>query len=88
MRESTERRSKCNDHKTGTCKRASCLKSHRKDEEVYNTIVRASHILKADPSKPMMPKAKKQRKNNDDENEGGAGNSRSSGTSTGIALLA
>ena len=63
------KRAKCNDYEPGTCKRDSCLRAHRKDEEIYKNIVRAGHVPRTDPSKPRIPKAKKQRKGDDDDDD-------------------
>ncbi|KAI4704497.1 hypothetical protein J4E81_001563 [Alternaria sp. BMP 2799] len=87
------KRAKCKDYETGECKRASCLRAHREDEEVYDNIVRTGHIARVDPSKPAKPKPKRRRafrcKKNDDDKKGGSGDSDGGGggsTSTRVPL--
>ncbi|KAI4639666.1 hypothetical protein J4E93_009020 [Alternaria ventricosa] len=80
------KRAKCRDYETGQCKRVSCLRAHRQDEEWYENIVRAGHVPRTDPSKPIMPRKRprsfRYRKDDDDKMGGDGGG----GGGTGLAL--
>jgi hypothetical protein len=81
------KRAMCKDYENGTCRRASCLRAHRKDEQVYRNIVQAGHMPRTDPSNPLKPTVKRQRKDDDDDNgNGGLKNSRVGGIGTSLAL--
>ncbi|KAI4615714.1 hypothetical protein J4E80_006130 [Alternaria sp. BMP 0032] len=79
------KRAKCRDYETGQCKRVSCLRAHRQDEEWYENIVRAGHVPRTDPSKPIMPRKRPRSfryRKDDDDKKGGSGGS----GGTGLAL--